>query len=248
MNLFNFWRRCHAVTEELKNTISSGCLYQKFNPLALWAFPLYSLPEHKGRGWDIFLFRLYFDFVCNTPQYYWTRLGERIKRGISCFSIRVDFTLLHYNIREGANKLSDNTLSKCSIYVVSKRATSFFYSNRGSRRVVFGHLGRNIPKDFYRTKIGALLSSREFSVALFFDWLRGSKRYLRCRNRFWGGRGSNLFRKPFPERFERRVACGAATALRFRPGNRCGCNRTSRRCNKKLFLGNWIYGSIVFDI
>ena len=94
---------------------------------------------------------------------------ERIKRGISCFSIRVDFTLLHYNIREGANKLSDNTLSKCSIYVVSKRATSFFYSNRGSRRVVFGHLGRNIPKDFYRTKIGALLSSREFSVALFFD-------------------------------------------------------------------------------
>ena len=63
--------------------------------------------------------------------------------------------------------MSDNTLSKCSIYVVSKRATSFFYSNRGSRRVVFGHLGRNIPKDFYRTKIGALLSSREFSVALF---------------------------------------------------------------------------------
>ncbi len=102
-------------------------------------------------------------------QYYGTRQGERIKRGISCFSIRVDFTLLHYNIREGANKLSDNTLSKCSIYVVSKRATSFFYSNRGSRRVVFGHSGRNIPKDFYRTKIGALLSSREFSVALFFD-------------------------------------------------------------------------------
>lgn len=48
-----------------------------------------------------------------------------------------------------------------------QKGNIFFYSNRGSRRVVFGHSGRNIPKDFYRTKIGALLSSREFSVALF---------------------------------------------------------------------------------
>ena len=107
--------------------------------------------------------------LCAIPQYYGTRQGERIKRGISCFGIRVDFTLLHYNIREEANKLSDNAFSKCSIYVVSKKATSFFYSNRGSRRVVFGHSERNIPKDFYRTKIEVLLSSREFSVSLFFD-------------------------------------------------------------------------------
>ena len=67
--------------------------------------------------------------------------------------------------------MSDNTLSKCSIYVVSKRATSFFYSNRGSRRVVFGHSGRNIfsidfeaPKDIFVVEIGSGVGK----VAIYF--------------------------------------------------------------------------------
>ena len=42
------------------------CLYS--NPLALRALPLYSLQEHRGRGWDVFLFRFCSDFIQNTPS------------------------------------------------------------------------------------------------------------------------------------------------------------------------------------
>ena len=156
------------VTEGLKTPSRQAVYIRNLTPSPCGHSPY--IP-YRNTGGEVEMYSSFAStsILCAIPQYYGTRQGERIKRGISCFSIRVDFTLLHYNIREGANKLSDNTLSKCSIYVVSKRATSFFYSNRGSRRVVFGHSGRNIPKDFYRTKIGALLSSREFSVSLFFD-------------------------------------------------------------------------------
>ena len=70
----------------VENCPSSVGLYRVFNPLALWALPLYSLQEHRGRGLKVtlrsafvgFLFSLLelFLLLRNSPQCCGTRQGE----------------------------------------------------------------------------------------------------------------------------------------------------------------------------